>query len=177
MSMVPVLQTARLTLRGLKESDVNEIYMLRSDDVVNRFVDRQRAAGPADALAFIRKIEFLTSNRQTFYWGLTLKDNDSLIGTITLWNFNKEKNIAELGYELLPQYHRKGYMREALQTVIRFAFADLRLAAIEGWTHPDNAASTNVLKALGFERDEEAEKTKPPEAIEFIYTLTPDKLL
>lgn len=171
MGSIPVLTTERLILRSLKESDADEIYILRSDDIVNRWVDRDRARGKDDAIAFIKKIGLLTANRKTFYWAVSLKENDSLIGTITLWNFNEEKNKAELGYELLPQHHRKGYMQEALKVVIEFAFNNLRLSAIEGWTHPENSPSINVLKNLGFERDEEAEKTRPPEASEIIFTL------
>lgn len=60
-----------------------------------------------DALQFILTIKERTQNNQTFYWGISLKDQQNLIGTICLWNFSEDRKEAEVGYELLPDYHRK----------------------------------------------------------------------
>uniref|UniRef100_UPI003298BD4E GNAT family N-acetyltransferase n=1 Tax=Salmonella enterica TaxID=28901 RepID=UPI003298BD4E len=65
----------------------------------------------------------------------------------------------------------KGIMNEAINKVLRFAFADLQMAAIEAWTHPENKKSSSVLEKLGFKRDKEAEKIKPADAVEDIYSL------
>src|SRR5687767_3727589 len=107
---VPVLKTERLMLRPLKENDVNEIFLLRSDDIINKYVDRPKAQSPEDAFAFIKKIHGLTADSQSLYWAITLNGSDELIGTIALWNFDHEQSKAELGYEMLTQHQRKGYM-------------------------------------------------------------------
>ena len=78
-----VLDTTRLLLRQLKETDVSAIYSLRSNEQVNQFIDRPTAKDPEEAKAFIQKI---TENK-SYYWGITLKENGKMIGTICFWNF------------------------------------------------------------------------------------------
>jgi RimJ/RimL family protein N-acetyltransferase len=64
-----VLDTTRLLLRQLKETDVTAIYSLRSNEQVNKFIGRPTARDPKEAKAFIQKI---TENK-SYYWGITLK--------------------------------------------------------------------------------------------------------
>ena len=112
-----VLDTTRLLLRQLKETDVSAIYSLRSNEQVNQFLDRPTAKDPEEAKAFIQKI---TENK-SYYWGITLKEDGNLIGTICFWNLSADRKSAELGYELHPDYQGKGYMDEAIKEVIGFA--------------------------------------------------------
>lgn len=169
---IPVIETERLLLRPLKESDVNEIFQLRSDETINKYIDRAPAESTDDALAFIHKIQAFSNNRQTLYWAITIKGSEQLAGTIVFWNFNHEERKAELGYELLPRHQGKKYMQEALKKVINLGFHQLHLSAIEAWTHPENRSSIGVIEKLGFTRDLEAEKIKPPESKEIIYSLS-----
>ena len=69
-----VLDTTRLLLRQLKETDVSAIYSLRSNEQVNQFIDRPAAKDPEEAKAFIQKI---TENK-SYYWGITLKENGEM---------------------------------------------------------------------------------------------------
>ena len=54
LSTFPILTTERLTLRQLLESDVQEIFLLRSDKTINKFLDRKPSETLEDALNFIR---------------------------------------------------------------------------------------------------------------------------
>jgi ribosomal-protein-alanine N-acetyltransferase len=65
-----VLDTTRLLLRQLKETDVSAIYSLRSNEQVNQFIGRATAKDPEEAKTFIQKI---TENK-SYYWGITLKE-------------------------------------------------------------------------------------------------------
>ncbi|RLJ30734.1 acetyltransferase (GNAT) family protein [Chryseobacterium sp. 7] len=66
------------------------------------------------------------TNNQTVYLGISLKDQLNLIGTICLWNFSQDCKTTEVGYELLPEYHRQGIMCEALK-VLNFGFNELNI--------------------------------------------------
>ena len=79
-----------------------------------------------------------------------MKGNEDLIGTICLWNFSKDNTIAEIGYELLPKYFKKGIMSEAIASIIDFGFATLNLKAIEAFTQKKNLSSINLLKRYNF---------------------------
>src|SRR6516164_5567094 len=118
----PELQSIRLKLRSLEDKDLTALYALRSNEQVNRYLDRPPARSVEDAQAFISKIRDAIAGNQSFYWAITLKDQPGLIGTICIWNLSADRKSAELGYELHPDYQGKGYMDEAIKEVIGFAF-------------------------------------------------------
>ena len=108
----PNLTTERLVLRQLKFEDENEICFLRSDESINKYIDRPKTATNEDARKFIDKINTGIERNDWIYWAITTKENDKLIGTICLWNFSHEKYIAELGFELIPEYQGKGICKK-----------------------------------------------------------------
>ncbi|MGZ3821438.1 MAG: GNAT family N-acetyltransferase [Mucilaginibacter sp.] len=149
-SSFPELRTSRLVLRPFCIDDAKEIFMLRSDDRVNEFVDRARATTIDDALQFINMILNAQNNGESILWAITLHDDPKLIGTILYWNIVKEKDEAEVGYELLPQYHGKGIMQEALSKVIEFGFEILGLKTIVADPKAGNERSIKLLEKCGF---------------------------
>jgi ribosomal-protein-alanine N-acetyltransferase len=90
---------------------------------------------------------------KTCFWGISELGNTKLIGTICLWNFNSTKTVAEVGYELHPDYHKKGIMSEALNTVLNFGFKDLQLKTIEAFTSQYNQPSRKLLQKFNFKLD------------------------
>lgn len=151
-SPFPNLTTERLILRKLEVTDSYALLRLRSDKSVNRYLDREAAKNKADADTFIEKIQQLTPDKG-FYWAISLKNRPELVGTICFWNINIEKRMAEIGYELLPDYQGKGIMLEAIAEVLHYGFDTIQLKIVAALTHPDNQSSAKLLEKTGFVRD------------------------
>lgn len=171
----PALSTQRLFLRRLVKQDDNEIFLLRSNELVNKYLERTKASCIEEAQEFIEKINEGISNDQCMYWAICFRNEEKLIGTICLWNFSIEHNKAEIGYELLPEFHGKGIMQEAFAKVINYGFAVLKLRKIEACTIAPNIHSIKILERNHFKRDAELEakldpKTKNNEQL--IYSLS-----
>lgn len=149
-SPYPVLQTDRIRLRRVTVQDAETILFLRSNDVVNRFIDRQKLTGISDAVQYIDKINTRIANHEWIYWGISLSNHPDIIGTICLWRLSKERRYAELGYELTPEHHGKGIMSEALKAVIDYGFNVMQLSTIEAFTHSENSASVRLLERNHF---------------------------
>jgi len=139
------LETERLTLKEINESHVEDIFKIRSNEVINQFVQRNSPKNNYDALQFILTIKERTKNNETFYWGISLKNQPNLIGTICLWNFSEDRKTAEVGYELLPEFHKKGIMSEVLTAVLNFSFNELNLQEIVAMTNKFNENSKRIL--------------------------------
>ncbi len=154
----PVLSTERLLLRELNLNDAPEIFTLRSDDGVNKYLNRPKAESIKDAKDFINKINFGIRENQSLYWAICLEGQSKLCGTVCLWNFSDQKDKAETGYELLPQFQRRGIICEALAGVIEYGFKTLQLTTIEAWTMAQNLRSIKVLEQNHFQRDFDAEQ-------------------
>ncbi len=158
--VVPNLQTLttkRLTLRQLLESDVQEIFLLRSDKIVNKYLDRMPSQTLEDASNFIKNIKI----NELLYWAIAQTDNRKLIGTICLFEVSVELKRCEIGYELLPDYQGQGIMTEAIEKIIEFAVDVLKLKTIEAFTHKDNQSSTKLLQIFNFEKTEIIDETNP----------------
>lgn len=161
------LETERLLLKEINENHVEDILRIRSNEIINQYVHRNPPKNNYDALEFILTIRKRTENNQTFYWGISLKDQPNLIGTICLWNFSEDRKIAEVGYELLPEYHRKGIMSEALSAVLDFSFNELQLLEIVAMTHKLNENSKLLLSKHHFVLEESREDEGFPDNLVF----------
>lgn len=139
------IETERLVLKSIDESHVEDILKIRSNEVVNQFVKRIPPKTNYDALDYILTIKKRVQNNESLNWGISYKNQQNLIGTICLWNFSEDRTEAEVGYELLPDYHRKGIMSEALKAVLKFGFNELYLTEILAFTNKFNENSKSLL--------------------------------
>lgn len=155
MKTFPLLTTKRLMLRQLMDNDVHEIFLLRSDVSINKYLDRPPTKTLEDALQFIGKIKANSLS----YWGIAEKGNEKLLGTICLFDISEGQKKCEIGYELLTEHQGKGFMREAAQKIIEYATQTLGLKTIDAYTHKDNQSSSNLLKELNFKNMDSLEET------------------
>lgn len=139
------LETERLILKPIDESHVEDILKIRSNEVVNQFVKRIPPKTNYDALDYILTIKKRVQNNESLNWGISYKNQQNLIGTICLWKFSDDRTEAEVGYELLPEYHRKGIMSEALTAVLNYGFNELNLQTILAFTNKFNENSKGLL--------------------------------
>ena len=147
----PTLQTSRLTLREIVESDAENIFQIHGNAEYMRWFgsdpirDLDGAAKLVATFASWRK-EPVSGAR----WAVTLRDRPGLIGTCGLFRWNRNWRSCVLGYEIAPAHQGHGYAKEALQAIIAWGFREVQLNRIEAQVHPDNARSLALLAKLGF---------------------------
>jgi len=155
----PILATERLTLRQLVINDEREIFTLRSDSEINKYLDRQLSNTIDDARNFINKVNENINKNDSLYWAITLSDKNVLIGTICLFSFSDETDKCEIGYELLTNFQGQGIMIEAVEKVIDFAFNTIKVQKIEAFFHIDNQSSIKLLEKFSFKDSNKPDKT------------------
>lgn len=147
----PELATERLILRRITADDTNEIFRLRSDEQVMKYIDKERAASLKDAEIFFNLINDSANANTGITWAIALKQSpDKMIGSIGFWRLIKEHYRAEIGYMLHPDFWKKGIMKEALAEVIDFGFNEMKLHSIEAQINTGNTASAHILESVGF---------------------------
>ena len=160
-TLFPILTTERLTLRQLKISDEKEIFTLRSDSEINKYLNRERSKTIDDARNFINKINDKINKNDSIYWAITLTDEERFAGTICLFDFSDENNKCEMGYELLTHFQGQGIMQEAAKKVIEYCFRTIRLQTLEAFSHIENQSSINLLTKLSFKTFNDPDKRDP----------------
>jgi len=155
MKKFPVLETKNLILRQLTEDDANDVFNYFSKDDVFKYYNLNKFTKLKQAERLIKHF-----NKQFFYskhirWGISLKKNNKIIGSCGYHHcdFNVLQKFdykAEIGYELTPEYWRKGIMTEALKEIIKYGFKELKLNRIEALIIPENIASRKLVEKVGF---------------------------
>lgn len=165
----PILITERLILRQLSIDDQQDIFALRSDPKINKFLDRELYKTNEEAINFIYKINDTIEKSNIYYWAISLAATKTFVGTICLFDFSSENNSCEMGYELMTKFQGQGIMKEAVQVVIDYVFQTLNLKKILAFTHFENQNSINLLLKFNFVKSVETDKADPNL---IIFTLT-----
>ncbi len=149
----PVLSTERLTLRLIIADDAPEVFALRTDDRVLRYIGKEKLKDLDEAKALIESRNSGIGKNEAILWGITLKEENKVIGSICLFNISKEHCRGEIGYELHPDLHGKGLMQEAITAALDYAFNTMKLHTLAANVAPENAASIKVLERNGFMKE------------------------
>lgn len=148
-SKFPVLETKRLTLREPVLSDATDIFIFRSDAIVQRYND-EPMTDLSQAKDFIKEHRAEYTNQERILWAVTMKEQDAVIGLVGFGDWNRYHNRAMIGYDLAHAYWGQGIGSEAIQRIIRFGFTRMNLNRIEAETIEDNHESVRMLVKLGF---------------------------
>jgi [ribosomal protein S5]-alanine N-acetyltransferase len=148
------IKTERLLLRRVIKEDIGQIFKMRSDKNVMKFIGKNPITTMQEATDFFNLVNDSLENNTGITWAMSLKEfPGKLIGTIGLWRLIKEHFRAEIGYMLLAEYWKKGLSKEAVLKVIEFGFNEMKLHSIEAHIHPRNTASATLLESTGFIRE------------------------
>jgi ribosomal-protein-alanine N-acetyltransferase len=149
----PTLYTDRLVLRQVRDDDIDEIFTLRSNVDVMKFLDRPLVQSKAEAGMFLTRIAESLEQQVGITWAISLKENPGMIGTIGFWKIMQEHYRAEIGFMLDPEFQQKGLMQESLVRVLNFGFNTIRLHSVEANVNPANLASIRLLEKNHFVRE------------------------
>ena len=146
----PILITERLVLRRVIEADVKEMFVLRSDTEIMKYIPRPLVTNFEEAIEHIKSIDTKIESSEGINWGITLKGDDTLIGVAGFYRISPENYRAEIGYILHPSQSGKGIISEVVKHLIEFGFTTMNLHSIEAVIAPENKASAKVLEKNGF---------------------------
>lgn len=152
MDSFPVLHTKRLDLVEIKQSHLNDLFHLFSDEEVTRYYNLLPYTNIEDAQPLLDWFISRYGQGLAIRWGIALKGSEHIIGTVGFNNYT-ENHRANIGYDLQKQYWNKGYITEVLQTIIRFGFNELNVSRIEAEVMQGNLASEKVLEKLSFKKE------------------------
>ncbi|TNJ45331.1 GNAT family N-acetyltransferase [Tamlana fucoidanivorans] len=148
------IETERLVLREIRETDLEDMFELDTDPEVQRYLGNKPIKEKDEALkriqAVIKQYEELGIGR----WAAIEKATGHFIGwsglklntEITMNGFS---NFYDIGYRLKKRFWGKGYATESAKAAIQYAFKDMNLEQLYGITEKGNQASHRVLLKIG----------------------------
>lgn len=147
------IETERLLLKGIDETDTDFIFEHFRDDYVCKYLfDAEPFAEVAEARGMIRAFAN-EKNESINRWVIREKSGGARLGTCGFLFWDKENKSAEIGCDLRQEACGKGFMTEALRAVFDLAYSEKGINRIQANTYIDNAACCTLLERLGFKRE------------------------
>lgn len=149
----PRLETDRLVLREMTPTDKEDIFCNFTDENVTKYFFTKPFTSIEQAEKLINEIKDLFEQEKGVQWGITLKEDNTVIGTCGYESWTHKNFRGEIGYDLRQSHWGKGIMSEALKAVIQYGFEEMDLNRIEATTRSDNPRSITMLSRLGFQKE------------------------
>ncbi len=149
----PTLTTERLILRAFCLDDAKDAQLLAGDRKVAAMTERIPHPNPDGAAE-----SWISGHGEQFasgkgaVWAITRRDVGGMIGAIEL-GIVAEHERGTLGYWVGVPYWGQGYMTEAAQRVLQYAFEERHLVNVVAQSFHTNPASGRVLEKIGMSRE------------------------
>jgi ribosomal-protein-alanine N-acetyltransferase len=149
------IETERLTLRPPMHGDFRAWTSLRRDS--ESFLKQWEPTWAQDHLtrkSFTNRVYWAQrsiSNGTAVPLFLLRRSDDMLLGAITLDNIRRgPAQAGTTGYWIGAPFARQGYMKEAIEAVVHYAFTVLDISRMEAGCLPENDASRRLLEKCGY---------------------------
>lgn len=143
------LETQRLSIRPALNADIQSVYLIHKDPIVNRYLPYQTWYSLADAQAWYARVE-RRRNDIAEQFVITVKGSDTLVGTCIVFVQESDSANFELGYVLAKQHWGNGYMLEALREFVPAIAEKLKLTCLFAVIQSDNDESLALIAKLDF---------------------------
>ena len=140
------IETERLILRGIDETDAELIVRWRSEPKVYRYFKSPHQITLKEHLNWYNNKYLINNDR--FDWICIEKKSGNRIGVFGLY---REDDVAEVNYLLAPEAQHKGYAAEAIQGLVNYAATDWNSKQVVAEIHAENQPSIALVQKLGFE--------------------------
>jgi [ribosomal protein S5]-alanine N-acetyltransferase len=149
----PVLTTERLRLRLLRMDDAEALFLCFCDPEAMRFWSSPPHASPSVTAEMIERARASFLAGEGIEWAITRRDNDTAVGKIGHWRWQRAHERSELGFMLRRDQWRQGLAGEALRAVVEWGFGRFGLHSMEAQLDAGNVASQRTLERVGFKRE------------------------
>jgi RimJ/RimL family protein N-acetyltransferase len=149
-----LINTPRLKIRNLRESDLEDFHLYRSNPEITKYqgfgtFTREQAK------AFITEnlnkfmiipgewVQYAIENIQTF----------NLVGDCAIYLHQADSRIAEVGITISHLHQKQGYAKETMSGIMDFLFREKGIHRIVETVDAENEASIRLLKSLSFRQE------------------------
>jgi RimJ/RimL family protein N-acetyltransferase len=151
---VPVLETARLKLRGHRLDDFPHSAAMWADQVVTQFIGGKPLTEEESWTKFLRYaghwrlLDF-------GYWAVEERATGDFVGEIGFADYKRDlqpslKGMPEIGWVLASPAHGKGYATEAVRAAVAWGDTHVHAARTACIIAPENLASIRVAEKCGY---------------------------
>ncbi len=150
------IETDRLILRELQESDVDGVFELDSNKEVHQYLGKNPIKTKEQAHESIQFILNQYKNLGIGRFACIEKTTGEFMGWSGLKlntgekeELNGTRDFIDIGYRLIPRFWGKGYASESAFACLDFGFTKMNYPVIYGAADIENIGSNKILQKIG----------------------------
>ena len=146
--------TRRLKIRNLKESDLDDFHLYRSNPEVTKYQGFDTYTRE-QAKSFIAEHQnkLLIIPGEWIQFAIENVSSRQLVGDCAVYLKPHDSRIAEMGITISHLHHRKGYAKETMLGLMNFLFSKKGIHRIEETVDAENLASIRMMESLSFRKE------------------------
>lgn len=151
-----ILETERLIVREITVDDLDALYQIYSDELIQKFVG-SLYEDPEEEKAYLE--QYIETVYPFFGYGMWIiqeKTTAHVVGRAG-FNFRDSYDGMELGYLIGKESRNKGYATEVCRGILDYVKREFHPKEIRALTTKDNDSSKKVLEKIGFHYVEDIE--------------------
>lgn len=153
MNEIPVLQTARLTMRGHRLEDLDDVVSMWADPIVTKFIGGRPRSREESWSKIACKIGHWTL-LGFGYWAVVETASNRYVGEVGLMNAMRDVGALadshEAGWALAPWAHGQGYATEAVNAAVAWHDVKFSGARTTCMIECGNDASVRIAEKCGY---------------------------
>ena len=151
---IPIIETARLRLRGHRVADFGDCAAMWGDAAVARYISG-RPSSTDESWARMLRYAGLWALLGYGYWALEEKASRRFVGDVGFADFKRDiepsfGGAPEIGWALASWAHGKGFATEAVSAAVAWGDRHFGAAPTVCMIAPENAASIRVAEKCGY---------------------------
>jgi RimJ/RimL family protein N-acetyltransferase len=143
----PEIRAYRVRLRLLTEDDLEMTLAWRNRDDVRRWFKQSDIISMESHRAWFTQHQLVDDSIM-----FVVEDiNGDAVGQVSIYSIDREAGEAEVGrFIAAPGASGKGFIREAINALVEFAFTELALQRVYLEVYADNLRAIRLYDSLGF---------------------------
>ena len=144
-----MLVSAEIKLRSLEDTDLDFLFSLENDKSL------WAVSATTEPFSLVQLANYISHAKEDIaiaeQFRFVIDWQGKAIGCIDLYEYNFKRQNAGVGIVILKEYRRKGFARQALTLLIKYAWEKLDLKQLHTGIFSDNKASLALFQSVGFE--------------------------
>ena len=152
--MPGLFATRRLKIRNLKESDLDDFHLYRSNPEVTKYQGFDTyTREQAKSFIIEHQNKILIVPGEWVQYAIENKKSGQLVGDCAIYLHPADSRIAEIGISISHVHQRQGYAKETMLGVMNFLFSQKGIHRIEETVDVENLASIRMMESLSFRKE------------------------
>ena len=144
-----MLESSLISLRTLEITDLDFLFSLENDKSI------WSVSGTTEPFSLSQLANYITHATEDIaiseQFRFVIDWNGKAVGCIDLYDYNFLKHNASVGIVILKQYRRKGFAKQSLTLLIKYAWEKLNLKQLHTEISSSNKESLALFHSGGFE--------------------------